>query len=107
MVVFPDPLGPIRATIRPLLHPKIEVEDPGLFFEALGQFVGDYRGIGRHGRCLLPVAAVSQPQYILAFRHSGGRVRDPDAKEAVLARTGVIWTIVGVLLIIALLIYIL
>jgi hypothetical protein len=43
---------------------------------------------------------------MVAFRLGGGRVSGHDAKEVVLARTGVIWTIVGVLLIIALLIYI-
>ena len=40
----------------------------------------------------------------LATRAEG--VSSPDAKEAVLGQSGIIWTIVGVLLIIALLIWI-
>jgi hypothetical protein len=59
------------------------------------------------GGCLYPQRPTLNRETYFAFRRRGGRVRDPDAKEAVLARTGVIWTIVGVLLIIALLIYIL
>jgi hypothetical protein len=41
-----------------------------------------------------------------AFGHAGAGVSGVDSKEAVLARSGIIWTVVGVLLIIALLIYI-
>jgi hypothetical protein len=43
---------------------------------------------------------------MIAFRRGGAVVSDADAKEAALARSGIIWTVVGVLLIIALLIYI-
>ncbi|HEX2403695.1 MAG TPA: hypothetical protein VHM29_03250, partial [Acidimicrobiia bacterium] len=71
-----------------------------------GEVCRDDGGLGRHGRHLLPVARLSQPRPRVAFRRLGGGVSDPDAKEAVLGRSGIIWTIVGVLLIIALLIYI-
>jgi hypothetical protein len=42
----------------------------------------------------------------VAFCRGIAGVSVPDAKEAILGRSGIIWTIVGVLLIIALLIYI-
>jgi hypothetical protein len=59
------------------------------------------------GAVFYPAQQPFNRERMIAFHRGCGGVSDPDEKEAALARTGVIWTIVGVLLIIALLIYIL